>query len=213
MGKALAAIIAIVGWFALVLQFFLMLTNPGNQAIPLAERIVRYFSFFTIHMNIFVSLTASAVAFFPRTKLGAFFTRASIQAAVATYIAIGGIVYSLFLRSVWDPQGWQAAADRLLHDATPILFVTYWLIFVPKAGLTWIDPLKWLLYPIVYVIYSITRGAFVGWYPYHFADVGQLGYPAALSNAVLVIIAFLIAGLIFTGIAKLMSRAPNSRAT
>jgi hypothetical protein len=210
MGRILAGLIAIVGWFALVLQFVLMVTNPDNQSIPLVERIVRYFSFFTIHMNIFVSLVASAVAFFPRNK---FLTHPSIQAAVVTFLSIGGVVYSLFLRSVWDPQGWQAVADHALHDATPLLFVIYWLGFAPKSGLTWADPVKWLAYPLVYVVYSIVRGAFVNWYPYHFADVTQLGYPTALLNAAFVLLAFFVAGLLYILIAKLMTRSDTAAST
>jgi hypothetical protein len=213
MARICAGIIAVVGWFALVLQFVLMFGSPDNQSIAPLERIVRFFSFFTIHMNIFVSLTSSAVAFFPRTKVGSFLTHPSVQAAVATFLSIGGIVYSLFLRSVWDPTGWQAVADHLLHDATPVLFFFYWIFFAPKIGLNWLDPLKWLLYPLAYVTYSIIRGAIVNWYPYHFADVGVLGYPTALRNAFFVLIAFLVAGLVFVLIAKLISRTSNTPET
>ncbi len=209
MEKKFAAFIAAVGWCALVLQFVLMMTNPDSQGVSVIELVIRYFSYFTIHINILAALTASAVAFFPNT----FFTRPKVQAAVATFISIGGIVYSLFLRSVWDPQGWQAVADHSLHDAMPLLFVIYWLIFAPKAGLTWIDPFKWLLYPFAYIIYSIARGAIVGWYPYHFADASQLGYPVALRNAGFVLVAFLVVGLLIVALAKWMDRTQSSNAT
>lgn len=206
MAKFIAVLISIFGWFALTLQFFLMMTDAELQNIALTERIVRFFSFFTIQSNILVVFTTTAAAFFPDTKLGSFFARPSTQTAVATYIAIVGIIYSLLLRSVWEPQGWHAVANHLLHDIIPIVFIAYWLIFAPKKDLTWADPVKWLIFPFIYIVYSIIRGAFVDWYPYHFADAGQLGYPVALRNGAFILAAFLVVGIIFTAVGKILSK-------
>lgn len=206
MSRLFAGAIAVVGWFALVLQFVLVLTVPENQSLSVAERIVRFFSFFTILTNLIVAVTTSAIAFAPRSRLGTLASRPAVNAAVAVYISVVGIVYSLFLRSVWDPVGWQAVADHILHDATPLAYVIYWLIFAPKASITWTDPFKWLAYPLIYIAYSLTRGAVVGWYPYWFVDVTQLGYPTALTNTGFVLIAFLILGFAFASVAKLLVR-------
>lgn len=206
MAKFLAALISILGWFSLTLQFVLMMTNAESQDVALTERIVRFFSFFTIQSNILVAFTTTATAFFPDTKLGSFFTWPSTQTAVASYIAIVGIIYSLLLRSVWEPQGLYAVADHLLHDIIPVVFIVYWLIFTLKKDLTWIHPVKWLIFPFSYIVYSLIRGAFVDWYPYHFADVKQLGYPSALRNAAFVLMAFLVVGIVFTAVGKTLSK-------
>jgi hypothetical protein len=206
MGRKFAGLIAIVGWIALALQFYLILTVPENQSMPVVERIIRYFSFFTILTNLIVALTTSAIAFHPASRLGNFAARSTTQAAVAVYIAIVGIVYSLFLRAVWDPVGSQAVADHLLHDAVPLAYVVYWIAFAPKTGISFTSPFIWLVYPIAYVAYSLARGAASGWYPYWFVDVTQLGYPTALTNTAFVLLAFLIVGFIFVGLAKLFSR-------
>ena len=212
MGRVFGGLIAIVGWLSLILQLILQMTNPVTPEPGVPERFVRFFSYFTVATNIIVAITATAIAFFPLTRFGAFFSRPTVQAAVASYISIVGIVYSAFLRSVWDPQGWQAAADHLLHDAMPILFVAYWLLFAPKSGIALPDPIKWLVYPIVYVAYSLIRGAFVAWYPYWFVDVTELGYPIALRNTAFVVVAFVLIGMIFVAIAKLMTRSVNTAA-
>ncbi len=213
MGKIFSGLIAIVGWLSLILQFVLAMTNSVVPEPGLTERFVRFFSYFTVVTNIIVAITATAIAFFPRTKFGEFFSRPSVQAAVASYISIVGIVYSFFLRSVWDPQGWQSVADHLLHDALPLAFVIYWLVFALKAGVGWIDPFKWLIYPAIYIIYSLARGAVVAWYPYWFVDVTQLGYPTALTNTGFVLVAFSIVGFTCAGIAKLLSRTAISAST
>ncbi|MGD9629452.1 MAG: Pr6Pr family membrane protein [Pyrinomonadaceae bacterium] len=212
MARIFAGVIAIVGWFALVLQFVIVLTSPANQPLSVPERIIRYFSFFTILTNLIVAFTTAAIAFFPGSRVGSLLSKPTSQAAVGTYISIVGLVYSLFLRAVWDPQGWQAVADHLLHDAVPLAFVVYWIAFAPKAGIGWGDALKWLAYPLAYVAYSLTRGALVDWYPYWFVDVTQLGYSTALTNAGLVLIAFLIVGFAFVTFAKLMTPSPDRSA-
>jgi hypothetical protein len=212
MGKVVAGAIALVGWFALALQFYLILTIPENQSLSVAERIVRFFSFFTILTNTVVAVTATAISFFPSTSIGKFLAKPTSQAAVAVYIAIVGIVYSLFLRAVWDPVGLQAVADHALHDAVPLAYVTYWIAFAPKSGIGWADPFKWLTYPLVYIAYSLLRGAIVGWYPYWFVDVTQLGYPTALTNTAFVLFAFLIVGSIVVAIARLFVKAGTKTA-
>ncbi|MEP7075061.1 MAG: Pr6Pr family membrane protein [Acidobacteriota bacterium] len=200
--RIFAGLAATFVWIVLVIQFYLQLTNPDVD-VAIGERIVRFFSYFTTLTNIIVATAWTAVAFFPGTRIGGFFCKASMLTAVAVYISIVGLIYSLFLRGVWNPAGWQKFADHSLHDASPIFFVVFWLVFVEKGELRWNDPLKWLGYPLVYVLYSLVRGAFVNWYPYWFADASTLGYPAAFRNALLVLVAFLIIGLIFTAIGKL----------
>lgn len=208
MSKIFAGAIAVVGWLALILQLMLAMTNPIDPEPGAAERFIRFFSYFTVLTNIVVAVTTTATAFFPTAKIGRFAARPTVQAAVAVYISIVGIVYSLFLRSVWEPQGWQAVADHALHDVIPMAYVLYWLTLAPKSGIAWIEPLKWLSYPLVYMAYSLIRGAAAAWYPYWFVDVTQLGYAKALTNAALVLAAFVIVGAVFVVLAKLLRSGP-----
>jgi hypothetical protein len=203
--RVYAGVSAVLLWIVLAIQFYLQLVNAAAD-VSTAERIVRFFSYFTTLTNMLAAIVWTAVALFQRNPIGRFLSRSTILSAVAVYISIVGLIYSLFLRGVWDPQGWQKFADHSLHDASPILFISFWLIFVPKSELKWIDPVKWLVYPVAYVFYYLVRGAIVNWYPYWFADAGQLGYPVALRNSGLVLIAFIIVGLIFVGLARLMTR-------
>ena len=206
MGRKVAGGIAVVGWASLILQFVLHMTNAVVPEPTMLERFVRFFSYFTITTNIIVAAMLSAIAFFPDTRFGRFASKPSTQAAVASYITIVGVVYSLFLRSVWDPAGWQAVADHALHDVMSLLTVLDWFVFAPKAGIAVRDVAKWLIYPIVYIVYSLVRGAFVDWYPYWFVDVTQFGYPKSLAHTGFVLIAFSVVGFIFVILARLFSR-------
>jgi hypothetical protein len=106
------------------------------------------------------------------------------------------------LRHIWNPQGWQKIADVLLHDLIPLLYVAYWVVFVAKRSLRWKDALWWLIYPAAYFAYTLLRGVTTRWYPYPFLDVQVLGYARVSINAVLLLAAFLVAGLILIAIGR-----------
>jgi hypothetical protein len=202
--KAFAGMFGIAEWTVLAIQLILYIMSPGTPGVSLIEKLTRFFSYFTTITNMLVAVTLTAIVFFPYTVAGRMFSRASFQTAVTSYISVVGLVYSLFLRGALNPTGWQAIADHFLHDAAPVFFFFYWLVSVPKQGLEWIDPLKWMIFPCLYVLYSIGHGSFSGWYPYWFANVGQLGYPVALRNSFLILLAFYLVGSIYICISKLM---------
>ncbi|MGN6617468.1 MAG: Pr6Pr family membrane protein [Ilyomonas sp.] len=196
-----AAFIAAMCWFALVIQFWLILDSvSGAEASILA--IVRYFSFFTILTNLAVAISCTAKVFSPYS----FFARNDIIAALTVYILIVGIVYNIFLRSLWQPQGWQLLADILLHDATPLLYFLFWLFFISKEGLKWKFAFMWLLYPFVYIIYIFLRGAILVEYPYPFIDINQIGYQRFIVNSFGLLFAFVIASLLIIAIGKILDK-------
>ena len=92
---------------------------------------------------------------------------------------------------------------RRFSTTVPLLYLLYWLFFIPKGFLQWKKPICWLLFPIFYLVYSIVRGAVTNFYPYPFIDVNQIGYGRTLINAGLMFLGFLILGLLFVSIDKL----------
>jgi hypothetical protein len=165
--------------------------------VPVTTAISNYFSFFTILTNLLVALVLTLSLRTMPSTLGAYAGRATVQSAVAVYIAIVGMVYSLVLRNLWDPEGLQRIADVILHDATPVLYLLYWLTFVRKGkgqnvySLHFSRVPAWLAYPLLYLVYSLIRGAITGIYLYPFIDAGKLGYPRVALNAVVLLLAFL----------------------
>ena len=209
MKRGFAGIIAIIAWIGLGMQFAFAIVNPATQDVAIAERIIRYFSFFTIVSNSIIAIGTTALAFFPRSRVAKYFDSGSVLTAAAVYITIVAVVYSLFLRSVVNAQGWHLYSDHIVHDIVPALFIIFWLIFCPKRGLKWIDPVKWLVIPALYIAYSLIHGAYDNWYPYWFADVSKLGYPTALRNSAFVLVAFFVVGLIYAAIGRLIVGAAS----
>jgi hypothetical protein len=93
--------------------------------------------------------------------------------------------------------------DRALHDAVPVLYVLYWLIFVPKRGLRWSQPLWWLIYPAAYCVYSLVFGMVTGKYMYWFVDPTGLGWPKVLAHLAVLFACFLLLGEIAVGVGRL----------
>lgn len=194
-----------LGWFAIILQFYLIIIN---RTASIGETIIRFFSFFTILTNILVALCFTFLLLKPKSEWGIFFSRPATLSALAVYIAVVGIIYNVILRFLWSPKGLQFIVDELLHSVIPVLFILYWFLFVSKQTLKWKNILSWLIYPVIYCIYSILRGRISGFYPYPFIDVNLLGYNKVFLNIGGMVILFLVISLLLVGIAKLIKRAP-----
>jgi hypothetical protein len=197
-----AAAGALLGWFALALQLYLMLVQSPPSGAGMLGTVITFFSFFTILTNLLVALVLTALVFRPETVWGQWLCSPSVLAGTAVYIAIVGITYQLLLRQLWNPQGAQWVADVLLHSIMPLGYVLYWLLFAPRAGLSWKHAVGWLVYPGVYLVYILARGAMSGLYPYPFVDVNQLGYGGVLVRAVMFLLLFLGMGLLVVAVAR-----------
>jgi hypothetical protein len=197
-----AAVGALLGWVALVLQLYLVLVQSPPGAVAMVGAVITYFSFFTILTNILVALVFSATVLPPGAGWGQFFSRPSVQAGAAAYIAIVGIVYRLLLRQLWNPQGLQWVADVILHDVIPVGYVLYWLLFASRTGLRWKDAVGWLAYPGAYLVYVLARGAVSGLYPYPFMDVKVLGYGGVFAHTAVLLLVFLGMGLLVVAVGR-----------
>lgn len=198
MRKYLDAIGFILGGFAVIGQFVVMLQN---RQVEITETIIRFFSYFTILTNILVVLYfTSRITVFKNTTLSKLSKNGTIT-AVTAFIMVVGLVYQFLLRGAWQPTGIQKIIDELLHSVIPLYVLVYWLKFATKNDLIIKEIKIWLWYPITYFIYIIIRGHFSGFYPYPFIHVTEIGYPQVLINAVLVTLFFLfiMGGLIVIG--------------
>ena len=199
--------IALVAWLALGLQLYVMLTSSSAQEPHgILKALSYYFSYFTILTNLLVALSFTISALMPASRAGGFFSTPSARTAVVVYIVVVGIVYSVALREIWDPRGLQLVADRLLHDATPILCALYWVVFIPKRTLEWKDAFPWLIYPLLYLIYALIRGLTTHWFSYYFIDFTTLGWGSVAVNVLIISAGFLALSFLFILLNRLMKR-------
>lgn len=194
---------ALLGWFGVIGQLYLIIINRQQELLP---TLVNFISYFTILTNTLVSVYFTTLWWRPSTRSVEFFSRPSVGTAITMYILVVGIVYNVILRFIWDPQGLQKIVDEILHTVNPIFFLGWWIICIRKTKLPWGSVGKWIIYPLVYCIYVLVRGAVTNSYPYPFMDVGQLGYQAVLINSLGVTALFLVLGFAFIGISRALAK-------
>ena len=195
--RSISFITAITAWAALLLQLYLIIGKMTSEGATVLAAIWRFFGFFTILSNIAVGLIASAMIFIKPIAVS--------RLATVSAIAFVGVVYSVALRSTWQPTGWQAVADHLLHDATPLLFVAAWL-GSEHGALHWRDAGWTIIAPVAYCIYALIRGAGDGWYAYWFLDPTQLDATRMIANIAALAASFIVLALVFIAIDKKLTR-------
>jgi len=147
------------------------------------------FAYFTIWTNFLVAIVFSAVAA-NRTPL-----RSSwVVAGTALSILLVGIIYALLLHGTTELSGGSAIANVLLHMATPVVVTLFWIFFAPKGNLTWRHPLRWALYPLLYLAYALARGVATGRFAYPFLNALLLSWGRVAVNSVAIAAAFLLFG-------------------
>lgn len=191
--RRFAALVAVVAWFALLLQYGLLIEMTWGDVGPLFGTL-RYFSFFTILANLLVALVATFAVMPARSVAADFFTTARVRGAAALYIAITCGIYFFVLASTWAPRGAQLLADVLLHYVDPALYLGWWIADAGHGRLAWIDVLRWLLFPLAFLGWTLARGAWLHEYPYPFLDADALGFAAVACSALGIGALFLVAG-------------------
>jgi hypothetical protein len=183
MHRAAAALVAIICWAGLAVQFSVTYANQHDVVTTLWV-LAR---FFTIITNLLVAMAMTSVAIDrPVSSL--------ILGGLTIAILLVGVVYATLLMGLHQFTGPALLADTLLHKVSPVAMALWWLLFAPRARLKRDAPLLWAIYPLAYFAYALARGHFDGRYPYPFMDVGRIGWVQTALNAGGIAMAFIIAG-------------------
>lgn len=183
---ALKLIFGLLGFSAVVTEVIVLANN--GVLVP-----ANFFSYFTIQSNIIVAtvfLVSGCLLLLKQTPSLLF---EYLRGAAALYIIITGVIFSLLLAGL-DITLTAAPWDNIvLHYIIPIVAVLDWLIDPPQRKLLLRYAYSWLVYPVVYLIYSLIRGNITGWYPYPFLNPETSGYGGIIIVAIGIMI-FSVAG-------------------
>jgi hypothetical protein len=154
-----------------------------------------FFGYFTIQSNIFTALVflVLGVAGLARRRRSSAGLEVA-HAAATTYIVIVGIVYNTLLTGLEGgiTVPW---ANTWLHVVVPIYAAIDWLLFGDRRKLALKKVRLILIYPIVWLIVVLVRGATDGWVPYPFLDPAT-GYGIVALYCVGIAVVFAIVGLL-----------------
>jgi hypothetical protein len=183
MGRVAAAIIALVCWAGIAIQFWASYDHT-HDVLTTLWNLAR---FFTIISNLAVAVAMTAVALDKGVS-------PVVLGGLTLAILLVGIVYATLLRGLHPLSGPGLVADYLLHYLSPVAMAAYWLLFVPRGRLRWSAPWLWFLFPAAYLVYALVRGRLDHGYPYPFIDVAKLGWTQVALNASGIAFAFILAG-------------------
>ena len=187
----------------------LALAAIGQQLvihIGASYSVLNFFSYFTNLSNILVALALTGPALSPDSRLGRWSASEGVRAAVALYIVVVGVVYHFLLHPYWNPTGWSLVVNLVLHYVMPAAFVLDWLWLTPKGRLRWIDPVKWLAFPLIYGGWTLIHGLATHWWPYGFVDVDALGLGRVVAIFGGLLVFFLMVGLGLVGLDRVFGR-------
>ncbi|WP_409316053.1 Pr6Pr family membrane protein [Pseudomonas sp. KCJK9016] len=198
--RRLVTSVAVLGWVGLGIQLYLIFFARLSIGASLLGGLVSFFSYFTVITNTLVAVVLTCAVTDRESAARRWFLQPWVSSGIAVSIAVVALAYSILLRHLWHPQGWQFIADELLHDVMPLLFLAYWWLCVPKGTLRLKHLPLWLIYPLVYFVYALLRGHLLGAYAYPFIDVALLGYPQVFVNAGGILVGFVLIALLFIGL-------------
>jgi hypothetical protein len=181
--------LAIIYRVALVgLSLWGLYLNIGRSQTPL-----EMLSYYTILSNIVVLVFFAGLLV--RAARG---VRAPVspvvKGAVTMCITLTFLVFHFVLAgSLFSMGGYMGSATNLLpHYVVPIMVILDWLIFDPKGQLKKLDPVKWLLVPLAYVVFALIRARFGVYsrtgsrYPYEFLDIDKFGAWQVVINSLVI---------------------------
>ena len=143
------------------------------QSIGAQRSTINFFSYFTILSNMIAVAVLLWVAFTPEAKLGET-SRDLIRGAPVLYLAVTGVVFALLLSD--QPLVTVPFSNTVLHKLMPVVMVVDWILDPPQTSISFRQAtFWWLIYPVVWLIYTMIRGAIIGWYPYPFMNPSVMG--------------------------------------
>lgn len=179
--RMLGAIRIAVGLFVLVTVIVQITDRLLNNAFDPTE----YFSYFTIQsclINIVVLLVGGAMAL-RHSRDTVLYT--SIRMSIVTYAVVTAGVYNLLLRGV-PYEGFQGLQwpNEVLHVWVPIVIALDWLFSPGRPPLPWRALRIPIIYPVLWLAFTLGRGAFTGIYPYPFIDPATAGWGSVVAYIV-----------------------------
>lgn len=194
-------------WLALIrLALALLASAAIGQQLVLHMRasysVLNFFSYFTNLSNIGAVLVL----------LLSLLARSGKALDVARYLsavnmAVVGLVFAVLLRNV-DLGALLPWVNFVLHYVMPVAVVLDWLLQPPSGPLRSRLVLLALVFPAIYLAYSIVRGVSIGWYAYPFLDPAKAGGAGAVAAFALGIAAtFLVLSGVLLALANRRARA------
>jgi len=177
-------ILNFIRWTGVIVTLVAVAAQMKTLADNGALDVVNFFSFFTIQSNLIgvAALAATAVTPAPRPRWLEWLRGAAVVYLTVTFIVVIALLQGVDvgLQLLW--------VDFALHKLMPLIVVVDFVLDPPRTRLSTRDALLWLVFPLIWLAYTLIRGPIAGWYPYPFLDPAHGGYgPVAVTSLVILV--------------------------
>ena len=127
-------------------------------------------------------------------------------------IIITGIVYNFVMHNVfrdWNAGGYFFTAI-VTHLVVPIGYTLDWILFDEHGHMKWKDIMWWVIYPLLYVLFSVFAGSRMGLVLYFFLDVSA-GYVRLLGWLALLFFMIILVSCLIVGLDKMLRRGKGNK--
>ncbi|GAB3536219.1 Pr6Pr family membrane protein [Arthrobacter tecti] len=167
---------------------------------------VNFFSYFTILSNIIASLVFIISAVRLARNYQTNDADVAIRGGSVVYMVFVGVVFNTLLRDV-DLGGLLPWINTVHHMVMPLAVLVDWIVWPPRSRISLRTVFVWMIFPVVYVLYSLIRGAAVGFYPYPFLDPTVQRYGGVALYCAALVVAFAVLALLVRWIANRVQHA------
>ena len=197
----MARLIALIRIAAATLGLVAIVATFAETASRVPINPFNFFGFFTIQSNILwliVIAVTGIVVLRGRTQSG-FLLLA--RGCTTAYMIIVGVLYNALLAG---QEGGVALdwANNVVHVILPLYAVIDWVLFADRPPLAWKRLAVSLIYPMMWAVVVLIRGATDGWFPYPFLDPAT-GYGLVFTYVLVIIVVTVITATIVWALSRL----------
>lgn len=160
-----------------------------------------YFTYFTI-LSTMIAIVVTALGGVMALRLPVDTARLTVaRMSVLSYAVVTAVVYNLLLRDIPD-EGFVVSPwpGEIMHVWIPLVLVLDWLLSPGRPALRWTGLRIVVIFPLLWLAFTLVRGAITGWYPYPFLepDTGWLSVASYVLGISVVILSLAALAITFS---------------
>lgn len=162
-------VFATLSWFTLIASASIYAFTYGS-VLPWFNS----FKAFTMQTNLIVTIWLTLAIIWHNKPESLDKIMGPLKGAFTMYITITFVVFAILLSPFYQPTGFAAFSNFILHYVTPIAFIVDWVLTENKVRYKWNYLPYWIIYPLGYIIFAVIHGTLTGNYIYYFLDINAL---------------------------------------
>ena len=176
----------------------------GSIAWQIQDRLIHdlfrpseYFSYFTIDSSMIAAVTLVVGGYYALRHAQDTRLLTTVQLCVFSAAVVVSVVYNLLLRGMANDvrdgnYAWPVLPNEILHVWAPIFIAVEWLIVAGAVKLNF-KKIWWVIaFPLLWLVFSIARGAITGWWAYWFINPNDPGGLTQMFTYIFGIMAFFL---------------------